>query len=146
MRLGGLPGGLRRRRGDPGPLRPRGPGDDQESALATLVEAASTGAARPRCWSQTALYLGIGIADLINLFNPERVILGGWAGLLLGERMLPDDPRGCAQARAAASVRDDLDRAVPPRPGRRGPRRRDAAGRAVPRGAAPMAAESRSAG
>jgi predicted NBD/HSP70 family sugar kinase len=25
----------------------------------------------------------------VNLFGPERIILGGWAGLLLGERMLP---------------------------------------------------------
>jgi hypothetical protein len=24
------------------------------------------------------------------LFNPERVILGGWAGLLLGARLLPE--------------------------------------------------------
>ena len=33
--------------------------------------------------------LGVGIANLINLLNPERIILGGWAGLLLGGRMLP---------------------------------------------------------
>ena len=39
--------------------------------------------------TQTAEYLGIGIANLINLFNPERVILCGWAGLLLGGRLLP---------------------------------------------------------
>ena len=38
---------------------------------------------------ETALYLGAGIADLVNLFGPERIILGGWAGLLLGERLLP---------------------------------------------------------
>jgi predicted NBD/HSP70 family sugar kinase len=38
---------------------------------------------------ETAGYLGAGIANLINLFNPERVILGGWAGLLLGGRLLP---------------------------------------------------------
>ncbi|SEC96062.1 ROK family protein [Streptomyces melanosporofaciens] len=38
---------------------------------------------------ETAAYLGAGIADLINLFNPERIILGGWAGLLLGGRVLP---------------------------------------------------------
>jgi predicted NBD/HSP70 family sugar kinase len=31
----------------------------------------------------------VGIANLVNLFGPERVILGGWAGLLLGERILP---------------------------------------------------------
>jgi predicted NBD/HSP70 family sugar kinase len=35
------------------------------------------------------MYLGVSIGNLINLFNPERIILGGWAGLLLGERMLP---------------------------------------------------------
>ena len=38
---------------------------------------------------ETALYLGAGIADLINLFSPDRIILGGWAGLLLGQHMLP---------------------------------------------------------
>ena len=39
--------------------------------------------------AETALYLGAGIADLINLFSPDRIILGGWAGLLLGQHMLP---------------------------------------------------------
>jgi predicted NBD/HSP70 family sugar kinase len=38
---------------------------------------------------EAALYLGVSIGNLINLFNPERIIIGGWAGLLLGERMLP---------------------------------------------------------
>ena len=39
--------------------------------------------------AETAEYLGAGIADLVNLFNPERILLGGWAGLLLGPRLLP---------------------------------------------------------
>ena len=39
--------------------------------------------------AETALYIGVGIADLVNLISPERIILGGWAGLLLGERLLP---------------------------------------------------------
>jgi predicted NBD/HSP70 family sugar kinase len=69
------------------------PGTDEESALAVLVAAADTrGAAGARAAAvldETALYLGAGIANLINLFGPERVILGGWAGLLLGERILP---------------------------------------------------------
>ena len=34
--------------------------------------------------------LGAGIAGLINLFSPERIVLGGRAGLALGERFLPD--------------------------------------------------------
>jgi predicted NBD/HSP70 family sugar kinase len=40
--------------------------------------------------AQTVGYLGAGIADLINLFSPERIVLGGRAGLTLGERFLPD--------------------------------------------------------
>jgi predicted NBD/HSP70 family sugar kinase len=64
-------------------------GDDQESALAALIASAATSAAAAEVLDQTALYLGAGIADLINLFNPERIILGGWAGILLGERLLP---------------------------------------------------------
>jgi predicted NBD/HSP70 family sugar kinase len=38
--------------------------------------------------AETADYLGVGISNLINLFNPERVLLCGWAGLLLGSRLL----------------------------------------------------------
>jgi predicted NBD/HSP70 family sugar kinase len=62
---------------------------DQEAALAALIDLAPTSAQATEILDKTALYLGVGIADLINLFNPERIILGGWAGLLLGEHMLP---------------------------------------------------------
>jgi predicted NBD/HSP70 family sugar kinase len=65
------------------------PGEDQETALAALVEIAATSSAAAEVLDQTAVYLGAGIGDLINLFNPERIILGGWAGLLLGDRLLP---------------------------------------------------------
>jgi len=72
----------------------------QETALAAMIELAAArkqAGASDRAASQravqvldrTALYLGDGIANLINLFNPERIIVGGWAGLLLGEHMLP---------------------------------------------------------
>ena len=65
----------------------RGSGQDEESALASLVASQDKRAAE--ILDETALYLGAGIADLVNLFGPERIILGGWAGLLLGERILP---------------------------------------------------------
>jgi predicted NBD/HSP70 family sugar kinase len=68
-----------------GPL----PRSDQEAALAALIDLAPTSAPTAEILDKTALYLGVSIADLINLFNPERIILGGWAGLLLGEYMLP---------------------------------------------------------
>jgi predicted NBD/HSP70 family sugar kinase len=57
--------------------------------LAELIAAADSSPAADAVLAKTAEYLGIGIGDLINLFNPERVILGGWAGLLLGGRLLP---------------------------------------------------------
>jgi predicted NBD/HSP70 family sugar kinase len=63
------------------------PGQDEESALAALV--ASDDPRADEILNETALYLGAGIADLVNLFGPERIILGGWAGLLLGGRLLP---------------------------------------------------------
>jgi predicted NBD/HSP70 family sugar kinase len=64
--------------------------DDQELALAELIDAAGTSPLAAAILDETAQFLGVGIGTLINLFNPERVILGGWAGLLLGGRLLPD--------------------------------------------------------
>jgi len=65
-------------------------GLSEEAALGRLLEAADTGeAAAAEILERTALFLGAGIANLINLFNPERIILGGWAGLALGSRLLP---------------------------------------------------------
>jgi predicted NBD/HSP70 family sugar kinase len=64
--------------------------DDQEAALAELIQAAATSARAAAILDETAQYLGAGIGTLINLFNPERVVLGGWAGLLLGARLLPE--------------------------------------------------------
>jgi predicted NBD/HSP70 family sugar kinase len=61
--------------------------DDEESLLAALV--ADSSPATGAVLAETAEYLGVGIGNLINLVNPERVILGGWAGLLLGGRLLP---------------------------------------------------------
>ncbi|MCQ8190101.1 ROK family protein [Streptomyces rugosispiralis] len=65
------------------------PGADQESAFAALLTAADTSSAAQRVLEEAAVYLGAGIANLVNLFNPQRIILGGWAGLMFGARMLP---------------------------------------------------------
>ena len=65
------------------------PGTDQESALTALIGLAATSPRAAEVLDEAAQYLGVSIGDLINLFNPERIIIGGWAGLLLGERLLP---------------------------------------------------------
>ncbi len=75
------------------------PGADEESALAALIEAAASSPRAAGVLDDTARYLGVGIANLINLYRPDRVILGGWAGLMLGERMLGQI---CAAARQHA--------------------------------------------
>jgi predicted NBD/HSP70 family sugar kinase len=91
--------------GDPG-------GDDEESALAALLERATpgpSGAADEKAVAlldETAEYLGAGIADLVNLFNPERIIISGWAGLLLGRYFLP----AVRQAAAAYALRHPAER------------------------------------
>jgi predicted NBD/HSP70 family sugar kinase len=65
------------------------PGDDQRSSLDALIAAGRRSRPAARVLDETAGYLGAGIANLVNLFNPERIVLGGWAGLALGARLLP---------------------------------------------------------
>ncbi|WP_221357004.1 ROK family transcriptional regulator [Streptomyces beigongshangae] len=75
-------------------------GVDEETALTAMLAAAHPsdeaadggGAADPVALAvleETAEYLGAGLSDLINLFQPERILIGGWAGLQLGSRFLP---------------------------------------------------------
>ena len=47
--------------------------------------------------AETGEYLGIGIANLINLLTPDRVVLSGSAGAIMGPAILP-------------AVRDAVDR------------------------------------
>ncbi|MET4923415.1 ROK family transcriptional regulator [Streptomyces sp. PSRA5] len=70
---------------------------DDETALAALLAAAFPPPGGPApdpvavaLLDETAECLGAAVADLINLFLPERVLLGGWAGLQIGPHLLPD--------------------------------------------------------
>lgn len=65
------------------------PGEDEQAQFEALLEAAAKSKTAARVLDETAGYLGAGIANLINLFNPERIVIGGWAGLALGEQLLP---------------------------------------------------------
>jgi predicted NBD/HSP70 family sugar kinase len=69
---------------------------DDETALAALLGAAfpADPATRPdplavALLDETAECLGAALADVINVFLPDRVLLGGWAGLLIGPHLLP---------------------------------------------------------
>ncbi|MEU8882587.1 MULTISPECIES: ROK family transcriptional regulator [Streptomyces] len=68
-------------------------GADEETALTAMLTAAypdggPADAVALTVLDETAEYLGAGLADLINLFQPERILVGGWAGLQLGSRFL----------------------------------------------------------
>ena len=64
-------------------------GDDEVSQIQALIAAADRSKVAANLLDETADMLGAGIANLINLFNPERVVLGGWTGLAIGARLLP---------------------------------------------------------
>lgn len=64
---------------------------EEERAVAALVEAYKTGdAVALGVLTQTAKYLGAGIANLVNLFNPQLIVLGGWVGMQIGPWILPE--------------------------------------------------------
>lgn len=52
--------------------------------------------------AETARYLGVGIANLINTLNPQAIVVGGWVNELLGPWLIP--------AAAAKAARHTFDR------------------------------------
>jgi predicted NBD/HSP70 family sugar kinase len=63
--------------------------DDTESKMAELVAKSAGNRAAKDALAETAEYLGIGIANLVNLLNPDRVVLSGWVSAVLGPAILP---------------------------------------------------------
>jgi len=61
--------------------------EETMSSLAASARAGDPGAVQ--VLEETTHYLGVGIANLINFFNPQRLILGGWVGSQLGHLILP---------------------------------------------------------
>ena len=85
-----LPGGVRRGRGDPRPLPAgarRPTGARRRRGVASSRRCSPPRRPRPPpagCSTRRPATSGPASANLVNLFNPERIVLGGWAGLALG--------------------------------------------------------------
>ena len=62
---------------------------DQQMRIHDLLEAARTSKPAADVLDETAEFIGAGVANLVNLFNPECIVIGGWVGQLLGPRLLP---------------------------------------------------------
>jgi predicted NBD/HSP70 family sugar kinase len=75
----------RQLRGEPEPLA----GHDVIASIHAIAAADADDTAATQIVNETATYLGTGIADLINLFNPQRIVVGGWMGAILAAKLLP---------------------------------------------------------
>ena len=64
-------------------------GSDLVDAMMAIAAAGPKDRSAMKVFDETATYIGAGIADLINLFNPERIVIGGWVGQILQEKLLP---------------------------------------------------------
>lgn len=65
-------------------------GDEIGTLLALIRLARAGDSIAIQVLHDTIHYLGAGVANLLNLFNPRRVIIGGWLGLRLGEFAMPE--------------------------------------------------------
>ena len=78
--------------------------EDQTATIAALARGVEAGdPVALKALRDTVRYLGAGIADLINLFNPEVVVLSSWVATALGEPLV-------------AQVREAVARHALPRP------------------------------
>ncbi|NBM20012.1 ROK family transcriptional regulator [Streptomyces sp. GC420] len=65
--------------------------DDQTATVAALAAAVAAGdPVAVRTVRQTARYLGAAVADLVNLLNPEIIVLSSWVAAALGEPLLAE--------------------------------------------------------
>ena len=64
-------------------------GGDQTAVLRSLRTAIDAGdEAALLALERTGRYLGIAIANVVNMLNPQKVVLGGWVARTLGDRLL----------------------------------------------------------
>lgn len=62
--------------------------DQIECVMQLLLSAEMGDPAAGQVVEETIDYLGICIANIINSINPDQVLIGGWSGLLFGQRFL----------------------------------------------------------
>ncbi len=62
---------------------------EMEGRIAAIIDAAGRDRVAGQVLDETVTYLGAALADLVNLFNPERIVVGGWLGRALSDELLP---------------------------------------------------------
>lgn len=64
------------------------PDPDSEDWLDHFIGAARSNLLSAAALDSVAMSFGVGVANLVNLFNPEKVIIGGWVGTKLAPVLL----------------------------------------------------------
>ena len=64
-------------------------GGDLEAWVAQLFENESTDEIAHRVIDETATYLGAGLANIVNLFRPARIVIGSWFGRPIDSSFVP---------------------------------------------------------
>ena len=64
------------------------PDPDSEDWLDRFVEARRSNVLSSASLDSVAVSFGVGVANLVNLFNPEKVVIGGWVGVKLAPVLL----------------------------------------------------------
>jgi predicted NBD/HSP70 family sugar kinase len=83
-------------RWSPQSRRPALKRQDEHGQLRDLLVASRNNQSAMAVLDETATFLGAGIGNLVNLFNPERIVIGGWVGHLLGPQLLPQIRKAAA--------------------------------------------------
>jgi predicted NBD/HSP70 family sugar kinase len=85
--------------------------EDQVKTIQEIVLAAKRGdQVAQKVLMQTTEILGEGLANLVNLLNPDLIVLGSWLARLIGPTILPDlgkvvERHSLAQSFRAANIR-----------------------------------------
>jgi predicted NBD/HSP70 family sugar kinase len=66
-------------------------GGDQTATMRALARALGRGdPVAAKVLTETARYLGVAVADLVNLVNPQVIVLSGWVAAALGQPLLDE--------------------------------------------------------
>jgi len=105
----GAPGIMQNLR-DMAPTSPMLHPDDQTATIAALARGVTGGdPVAVKVVTETARYLGVAVADLINLVNPEVIVLSSWVAAQLGGPLLAEvrtvaDRHALRRPRAATEI------------------------------------------
>jgi predicted NBD/HSP70 family sugar kinase len=95
---------------DMAPTSPMLHPDDQTATIAALARGVAGGdPVAVKVVTETARYLGVAVADLINLVNPEVIVLSSWVAAQLGGPLLAEvravvDRHALRRPRAATDI------------------------------------------